>query len=320
MTEQNPTAAWYLRAATELADTSAVQTGWANAVARDPGAIALIEQLPREHRQPSLLFSVAHYLGATGELVPWLKANWPDVARIAARRRTQTNEVLRCAPLVAALDRLADEPIALIEVGASAGLCLAPDAYGYAFEADGRRTRLGAGAPLLECTVTGGPAPARLPRIVWRRGIDLHPLDPRDADDRRWLRALLPPDRPERAARLDSALDRIRDRPPTLVAGDAVAALPAVLAQVPSGMRIVVAALGTLVYLAPAARSAVLDIARAHGAHTVTLEPESALPDVAALRAGMTADEPTPFLLALDGRPIACVTPHGDRVSWLRAA
>ncbi|NQX12553.1 DUF2332 domain-containing protein [Microbacteriaceae bacterium VKM Ac-2855] len=311
--QPNPTAAWYLRAADELAGTSAVQVRWARAIADDPACIALIEQLPREHRQPSLVFSVAHYLGADAstDLAAWLPERWRAVAALAATRTTQTNEPNRCAPLVAALALLPDEPIALIEVGASAGLCLIPDAYSYDFGG----ALLGTGSPLLGCTVTGGSPPPRIPRITWRCGIDLHPLDAGDTDDRRWLRALLPPDRPERVARLDAALETID--PPTIVAGDALAALPGVLAAVPAGLRIVVAALGTLVYLPPADRHALLELARAYGAHTVTLEPESALPELAAARAGLVAPEPTPFLLALDGRPLACVTPHGDRLSWL---
>ncbi|MFE4537493.1 DUF2332 family protein [Streptomyces scopuliridis] len=45
-------------------------------------------------------------------------------------RRTQTNEPGRCATLLPALAAL-DGPLALIEVGASAGLCLHVDRYSY---------------------------------------------------------------------------------------------------------------------------------------------------------------------------------------------
>lgn len=314
------TADWYRRAARELAQTSELQVGWALEVAGRDDLLALIDELPRAHRQPSLLFSVARYLGAPTEaFADWLVAEWPRVAPVAAERLTQTNEALRCAPLVAALERITapDEPIALIEIGASAGLCLAPERYSYAFETGDDTVRLGSGGPLLECAVTGGSAPARLPVVAWRRGLDLRPLDVRSADDRAWLEALLPPDRPERTARLREAVAVLREDPPPIVAGDAAEALPALLAQVPRGMRTVVVSLGTLVYLPRPARERVLDAVAAHGASLVTLEAESLLAHLVAPRAALAAPEPTPFLLAADGVPLASATPHGGRLSWL---
>ncbi|WKK72647.1 DUF2332 domain-containing protein [Rathayibacter oskolensis] len=313
------TADWYRRAAVELAQTSELQVEWALAVADDDALIALIDELPRAHRQPSLIFSVARLLGAPADLVGWLRDEWPRVAPVAAERLTQTNEALRSAPLVAALERITapDEPIALIEVGASAGLCLAPERYAYAFSAEGVETRLGRGGPLLRCEVTGGGAPTRLPNVVWRRGVDLRPLDVRSAEDRAWLEALLPPDRPERTARLRAAVEVLREDPPEIVAGDAAEALPLLLDAVPPGLRTVVVSLGTLVYLPRASRERVLAAVEAGGASLVTLEAEALLPRIAAARADLSAPVPTPFVLAADGVPLACAAPHGGALSWL---
>ena len=69
-------------------------------------------------------------------------------------RRTQTNEAARCAlmlPLLAALP----QPLALLEVGASAGLCLLPDRYGYDY---GTATR---SAPARRCCAAGSRASRR---------------------------------------------------------------------------------------------------------------------------------------------------------------
>ena len=60
-----PTADRYRRAAVELAQTSELQVEWALAVAGDEALLALIDELPPVHRQPSLLFSVARLLGQT---------------------------------------------------------------------------------------------------------------------------------------------------------------------------------------------------------------------------------------------------------------
>lgn len=316
--DPNGTAAWYARAAVELAQTSELQVEWARGIAADPDVLALIDELPREHRQPSLVFSVARWLGAPAAPWPewreWLVASWPRLEAAARGRRTQTNEVGRCAPLLAALDRIPG-PLALIELGASAGLCLGVDRYSYRFD-DG--PVLGDGDPLLLCTTSGaGAAPGRLPEVVWRRGVDLAPLSLHDPDDISWLEALLPPDRPERLARLRAASARLADDPPLVVAGDAREALPGLAAAAPAGATLVVLSLGTLVYLPPAARTEVLRLSAELGARLVTLEPASALPEVQARLGGLTAPDPTPFVLALDGEPIAYTSAHGNRVSWL---
>lgn len=319
--DPNGTAAWYLRAADELAQTSELQVAWARGVAADADVVALIDELPREHRQPSLLFSVAGWLGAPAadwpELRAWLVGEWPRVAAAARERRTQTNEVGRCAPLLAALDRLGDHDLALIELGASAGLCLGVDRYAFRFD-DG--PVVGHGEPLLTCLTTGeGSAPERMPRIVARIGCDLRPLLLDDAGDVSWLEALLPPDRPERRTRLRAAVARLAADPPEVVAGDALETLPALVAAAPAGAVPVVLALGTLVYLPPADRERVVALAAELGARLVTLEPVAALPSVAERLDGLTAPEPTPFLLAVDGTPLAYASAHGDRLSWLSA-
>jgi hypothetical protein len=294
---------------------------WARGIAVDDPVLALIDELPREHRQPSLLFSVARFLGAPAvpwaELREWLLAEWPRVAAAARERRTQTNEVGRCAPLLAALDRIPG-PLALLELGASAGLCLGVDRFSYRFD---RGEVLGEGEPLLECATSGeGRAPSRLPEVVWRRGVDLRPLDPADSDDLAWLEALLPPDRPERLARLRAAVRTLRDDPPEVLAGDALEGLPALAAAAPAGATLVVVALGTLIYLPPADRERVVERTAELGARLVTLEPVAALPRVEAAIGGRVAPERTPFLLALDGIPLAFSSAHGDRLSWLSAA
>ncbi|MBV8998283.1 MAG: DUF2332 family protein [Solirubrobacterales bacterium] len=55
-----------------------------------------------------------------------------EIATVMASRRTQTNEPARCATLLPVLARL-PQPLALVEVGAAAGLCLLPDYYAYDF-------------------------------------------------------------------------------------------------------------------------------------------------------------------------------------------
>jgi hypothetical protein len=305
----SPTADWYDRASRDFAEHSALHAAWAAGVAADDAVVALVDRLPRERRQPSLVFSVATWLGAVADDYPgfrtWLVENWPEVERAARERCTQTNEVGRCAPLVAALARIPG-PLALLEVGASAGLCAIPERYAYRF---GDQSVLGTGSPVLTCAVDDPAlAPTTLPDIRWRLGVDLHPLAADDDEDAGWLEALIPLDREDRRERLRAALETARVDPPQVIAGDALESLADAAAGAPRGLTLVVASLGTLVYLAPEARAAFPAAVAALGARLVTLE-QSGIADPTAL--------PGRFVLALDGVPIAEASPHGDRLSAL---
>src|SRR5690606_3274752 len=101
-------------------------------------------------------------------------ARWPAVREVVLARSTQTNEAGRCSVLLPVLAAL-DGPLALIEVGASAGLCLIPDRYSYRYRTASERVAVdpvhGPSRVVLECGAHG-PVPARVPEVVWRAGID----------------------------------------------------------------------------------------------------------------------------------------------------
>uniref|UniRef100_UPI00052682F8 DUF2332 family protein n=1 Tax=Nocardiopsis gilva TaxID=280236 RepID=UPI00052682F8 len=82
----------------------------------------------------NLLFAATRHLTGTPTSFPQLRRtlldNWHHIAPLMQHRRTQTNEPARCAPLHPLLTAL-PQPLTLIEVGASAGLCLYPDRYAY---------------------------------------------------------------------------------------------------------------------------------------------------------------------------------------------
>src|SRR5262249_19045532 len=104
----------------------------ARGVAADREVLDFLLVLPAEKQQPNLLLAAVRHLFGTP--AGWsgfretLLANRDAVAAVMQRRSTQTNEPARCATLLPALARL-PQPLALIEVGASAGLCLLPDRY-----------------------------------------------------------------------------------------------------------------------------------------------------------------------------------------------
>ena len=243
----------YRAFAGEAAAESPLYSALAAAVAGDPAVLRFLAGLPQGRRAPTLLFGGLSFLdgvppdgAALGERV----LRDPDRLRATMTdRTTQTNEAARCAALLPVL-ALIGGPLALIEVGTSAGLCLYPDRYSY--EYDGRP--VGARQPVhLSCTTSGPvPVPEGLPDVVARVGIDLDPLDVAEAGDLAWLRALVwpGPAQAERLRRLDAAAAVVAGDPPVLLAGDLVDRLPDALALVPAGATPVVLHTAVLPYVA----------------------------------------------------------------------
>jgi hypothetical protein len=237
-----------------------------------------------------------------------------DADRVRAEvlaRSTQTNEPARCAALLPALADLPG-PLALIEVGASAGLCLHPDRYAYDYRPGGS---IGDSALRIGCAVTGTPPlPARLPEVAVRVGIDLVPLDPvADAD---WLQALVwpGPGHDERVARLAAAARIAGQDPARMVTGDLLEALPGVVAGLPAGVTPVVFHTAVLTYLPAARRSEFVEVVRSLPVRWVSQEGPGVLAEIP-VPARPAADER--FLLAVDGRPVAWTAPHGGALDWL---
>ena len=315
------TACWYRTfGENEARGQSAIYEEWALGVSADRELIALIDDLPLQKRQPNLVFASSRLLGAPegpfAEFRGWLIDNWLAVTAEALQRSTQTNEARRCASLVPALAMLPG-PLALLEIGASAGLCLYPDRYSYSW--DGAAPVHPADGPssvLLESATNGRvPLPLAVPDIAWRAGIDLQPLDVCDPDHMKWLETLVWPEQNERRKRLRAAIEIARRDPPRLVRGDATDALPALAAEAPANATLVVLTSAVLVYLPFEARMRFVDAVRDLGAHWISLEGAIGLPTVSA--ALPRNDEPPGrFVLALDEKPLAYTGPHGQSLNW----
>jgi hypothetical protein len=172
-------------------------------------------------------------------------------------RRYQMNEVARCAQIALGIAATAaGQPIGLADLGTGAGLGLQLDRYRY--QIGGQAAGPANAALRLDCVVRGPRQPPRatLPPIAERAGIDLHPIDVRDAAARSWLQACAPPEA-SALARLTAAMAVTRQHPVPLVAGDVVGALPGVLDRFPPGRPVTVADAYLAVFL-PAPRRAEL--------------------------------------------------------------
>jgi hypothetical protein len=203
-------------------------------VLKDPGQ-------PLGRFYPSVGGSAADLAGAYAAFRVFALDHAGPVRALLTTRRVQTNEVARAAVLLPGFGLIAGRepgrPLALVEVGTSAGLLLHWDRYAYDY-GDG----VIHGAPdsplTLRCDARGAarpPVPQVLPAIVARIGLDLNPIDVRDPEQALWLRALVWPDQTDRAARLEQAIAIAAQAPPTLIRGDGTATLPAAVAGLPEG-------------------------------------------------------------------------------------
>ncbi|SNS21721.1 hypothetical protein SAMN06893096_102549 [Geodermatophilus pulveris] len=301
----------------ESAAEAPVYSALAAAVAGDRELLDFLTALPAGKRHPTLFLAALRFLGGVpadgAELRERVVSDAGRLRDTILARRTQTNEPARCAALLPALAMIGG-PLALVEVGAAAGLCLYPDRYGY--EYDGRP--LGPPGPVrLRCTTSGPvPVPAQLPEVVARIGVDLDPLDVTDPDDRAWLRALVWPGpvEDERLARLDAAAAVAAQDPPVLLAGDLLDRLPDALALVPAGATPVVLHTAVLPYVGAARRAAFVERVRSLPVRWVAQEGAGMVPGTGQPFPGGWG----PYLvLSLDGRPLAHTAPHGGRVDWL---
>jgi hypothetical protein len=318
--EFSSTASWYRSFGTTVGASPSYER-ICRGIVDDAEVLALIAPLPVPKRQPNLILACARLLGAPldayGPWRDWLIANWDAVREQALVRSTQTNEPRRCAILLPALAQI-EGPIALLEVGASGGLCLFPDRYSYDWDGTVLDPADGPSDVLLECAVTGNPPlPAAMPEIVWRAGLDLNPIDLTDADAAVWLETLVWPEQTDRLARIRSAMDIVRAERPRIVRGDAVDDLPALAAEAPAGATLVIMNSAAIVYLMPEPRAEYIELVTGMDARWISSEGPGIVPSALAGVGGAIPPEKDEFLLSLDGHPLAWVGPHGQRLDWL---
>jgi hypothetical protein len=108
-----------------------------------------------------------------------------------------------------------------------------------------------ANAPIFHCAATGAfPFPDAIPRIVWRLGLDLNPIDVSSDEQVEWLEALVWPGQEGRAEKLRAAIDVARADPPRIIKGDLLIDLGPLIAMAPKGAILVVFHTAVLPYVA----------------------------------------------------------------------
>ncbi len=332
--------------------------------AGDDHVLALLMEAPYPQRRPVLMYAAIHDVLLAGVDHPlarfyrdvtsgpglrtdvdrageafrdFCRAHRAAIAGRLATRATQTNEIGRSAVLAIALSQLDDRPIALVDVGCSAGLNLFVDRYRIvATMPDGSTRGVGPDDGIaVPTTIVGGDPFARgdprPPPIARRLGIDRELLDVRNERDARWLAACLWPSDAARRARLDAAIALARDATFERFAGDAVATLDDALAAIGDDARPVVFHSWVVSYLDRHAKRAFADRVRRaiveRDAAWISAESANVVPGLAPPALPHDADatqrEATLWHLTtrVDGvpvaRPIARSHPHGRWIDWL---
>ena len=242
----------------DAAETSPLYERVTVALSKSDEALRALEAAPARTRHPTVILAALHDLALAGS-APSLAAAYADgdgdtaagaaiatllemtdaVVALAVRRQMRTNETGHGAVLYPAIAeaarRVGANAVGLIDVGCSAGLNLSVDRVGITYS-NGQSLGDPSSPVQLSSSIVGDrPLPARaMPEVLARVGVDLDPVDVTDADEARWLRACLPPDQPERAARLEAEMALAATAPPLLLQGDAVEVLPDAFARVPA--------------------------------------------------------------------------------------
>jgi hypothetical protein len=251
--------AWF---ATHCHDYSPLYERISAAVANDPQLLDWIRSAPPDAHLPPALLAAVHYLllespdhplaavyaGRSDAdpaplFVQLCRDRSEDVMHLLTTRHIQTNDCGRSALIAPGLTWLAGQlaaPMALVDVGASAGLNLLCDRYRIDYGPAGA-TGPGDATVRIDCRVTGGhpPIAATLPPLVARIGIDRSPIDLSHPDDARWLLACVWPDT-GRLERTAASIHLAQADPPMVIAGDGTDALPGVLARLPAGAAAVI--------------------------------------------------------------------------------
>lgn len=168
-----------------------------------------------------------------------------EIIPLLQEKLVQTNEVRRCSylfPAFQSIYHIVKKPLALIEIGSSAGLQLLWDQYSYSY---------GTGAVFgnresnlhIKAEIKGDNTPTLqdfIPPVSERIGIDLHPIDLTDDENVLWLKALIWPEHHERHELFEKAAEIVKANEIRLIKGNGVEMLDELSREVSSEYAICV--------------------------------------------------------------------------------
>jgi len=223
-------------------------------IAQDDDLLELCTNTLNGQPVPNLLFGAVHYLLLRGnehtlkDFYPSIVAeskplkdsfvyfkefcliNKNEIIQLLKTKLVQTNEVRRCAylyPVFSFIYEKTKKPLALIEIGTSAGLQLLWDQYSYSYNSNEIVGNKGSKLHI-SSELKGDITPfltTTSPPVSSRTGIDLNTVDLTDEGEFLWLKSLIWPEHKERLLMFEKAASYLKDFPVRLVEGDGVTLL-----------------------------------------------------------------------------------------------
>jgi hypothetical protein len=276
-----------------------------------------LNALARSGRDPALS---ALYRARNGDLareIPRVLAQWDDWLLPWLEGPPQTNEVARAGALWPGIMAVADRfgpDVELLELGASAGLNLNLDRFGYVLDG------IAAGDPgsgvQLKPEWHGKPPISAPVNVVARAGVDQNPLDVSKPEVVERLMAYVWPDQDERVTRIGAAIALAQANPPLVIKADAADWLEDRLTHAqPEGVARIVYHSIVLQYVAPEGRARIGAAMQRAGATASAQRP------LAWLSYEFPAVAPAAEIrLTLwpggESRPLGHAHPHGAVIDW----
>ncbi|MRG85906.1 DUF2332 domain-containing protein [Salinibacillus xinjiangensis] len=223
-------------------------------ISKDDEILQLASMAREGQPIPNLLFGAVHYLLLKGKNHK-LKEYYPsmveapsdvedsffyfndfcqqysgEIITILKEKSVQTNEVRRCAYLFPAFQFVYDivkKPLALVEIGTSAGLQLLWDQYSYSYGTNQIYGNEESNVHISSKIVGKNRLIMKdsIPPVASRIGVDLQTMDVNNQENYLWLNALIWPNHHERRVLFEKAVHYVKNNTLTLIEGDGVGLL-----------------------------------------------------------------------------------------------
>ncbi|MGE7604431.1 DUF2332 domain-containing protein [Peribacillus sp. NPDC097675] len=232
-------------------------------VSEDDELLELCSEIPSGQPVPNLLLGAVHYLLLKGEehclreyypsinkqarniddetfvyFKGFCKSFREEIVTLLKSKLVQTNEVRRCGylyPVFSYIYSRVEKPLALIEIGTSAGLQLLWDKYRYSYGTDVTYGDEDSSVQIISEFKGENPPPflSDIPPVASKVGVDLHINDLRNSEDYLWLKSLIWPEHQDRMELFESAVRCFKENPVELIEGDGVALLTGLVDTIP---------------------------------------------------------------------------------------